>query len=663
MNDKLHFRYLPQYAAFLNKNKADEFTSEQLRLLRELEVPLFKFYENYNAELLIQESSSRTHFFLNSIGENKAAAFVESSIQEWLGNQIPLLSRENLVPEDITLISFIRRKIFRDFLPAYTSDNVLSLKIMEEVDRFTVEIDTLCFKHLMELQHRLYEQVQSLARIGNWTFNLESKKSSWSNELFKIYGLAHNPNPNFYNLKSFLHPNDIALLDEQIKQTVRTLKPHDFYYRIILKDGETKYLHAKCELELNDLGVPVNLFGTVQDVTQQKMIERKLEEKQKFIQKIADVTPSLIAAYNIHTGKYIFISQAVKSLLGYEPNEAAEQGTAFILENIHPDDLELAAKKNAELLAAANLAENINNEQITEFSFRLRHKNGQYKWFHTYATIFNRDKSNAVQDILSISVDISEGVHASAELEQKNKKLEQVNKELESFSYIASHDLQEPLRKIQAFSSRLQQKEHAVLSDWGKDVFGKIQHAANRMQKLIESLLHFSRLDKDREAFVSTDINILMEEAKNNLAEVIDTKQAVIEIGRMPVMNVIPFHFQQLFTNLINNALKYSKSNVEPFITITAETIEDTHVNAIPFSDGKKYINFCIADNGIGFEPEYSEKIFELFQRLHGKSEYEGSGIGLAICKKIVDNHNGFIAAEGVPGVGSKFNMYFPLEN
>jgi light-regulated signal transduction histidine kinase (bacteriophytochrome) len=225
---------------------------------------------------------------------------------------------------------------------------------------------------------------------------------------------------------------------------------------------------------------------------------------------------------------------------------------------------------------------------VVEFSYRLRHKNGSYKWFHTYGTVFNRDKNNQVEDVLYISVDITEGIHAAAELEQKNKRLEQTNKELESFSYIASHDLQEPLRKIQAFSSRILQKEHATLTDWGKDVFEKIISAANRMQKLIEALLDFSRLDKSQETLVKTDLNHLMAEAKNNLAEVIETKHATIEIGTLPVMNVVPFHFQQLFNNLLSNALKYSKPDTDPFITVTSEIVQDINISEIPFSEGKK---------------------------------------------------------------------------
>lgn len=663
MKDELRLTYLPPYAEFLSKNKVKEFTTEQLRLIKELNVPLFKYFANFTDEQLIQQGIGRTEIFFKRITENKVSEYVNTSIQEWLANQIPLFTRESLSPEDITLISFIRRKLFRDFLSHYTNDSALSIKIMEEVDSITVKIDTLCFKYLMELQHDLYEQAQALAHIGNWTLDLTTKKLLFSEELFKIYELEQSADANFYNLRAFIHPNDLQLVDEQRENSLKTLKPYNFYYRIILKDGSIKYLHTLGQVQADEKGIPIKMFGTLQDVTTQKRAEHKSDERQKLIQKIADVTPSLIAAYNIHSGKYIFVNQAIRSLLGYELKDIMEQGVEFLIEKIHPDDRQLLMKKNAKQLELANLRKNINKDMVVEFSYRLRHKNGSYKWFHTYGTVFNRDKNNQVEDVLYISVDITEGIHAAAELEQKNKRLEQTNKELESFSYIASHDLQEPLRKIQAFSSRILQKEHATLSDWGKDVFEKIISSANRMQRLIEALLNFSRLGKAEEALVKTDLNQLMAEAKHNLAEVIETKHATIEIGTLPVMNVIPFHFLQVFTNLLSNALKYNRPDTAPFITVTSEIVIDSNISDIHFSEGKKYYRIRVSDNGIGFDQQYSEKIFELFQRLHGKAEYEGTGIGLAICKKIVENHHGFISAEGDLNLGARFNMYFPIEN
>jgi signal transduction histidine kinase len=175
-------------------------------------------------------------------------------------------------------------------------------------------------------------------------------------------------------------------------------------------------------------------------------------------------------------------------------------------------------------------------------------------------------------------------------------------------------------------------------------------------------LLNFSRLDKTNDDYVPTDISGILEDVTSNLQEIIEHKNAKIQSDKLPVMNVIPIQFQQLLTNLLNNALKYSQQAVPPLIKINYGIKEGRMIPGNSVLDLNKYHHISISDNGIGFDQQYAEKIFELFQRLHGKSDYEGTGIGLAICKKIVENHHGFINASGQPGKGAEFNIYIPTE-
>lgn len=240
-------------------------------------------------------------------------------------------------------------------------------------------------------------------------------------------------------------------------------------------------------------------------------------------------------------------------------------------------------------------------------------------------------------------------------LEMKNKELERQNVELASFAYISSHDLQEPLRKIQLFASRILFKEKANFSDSSLAYFQSITNAANRMQNLIESLLNYSSMDASEIHFVPTDLNTAIDDIKNNMTDILEKKNARVEVGKLPTLSVIPIQFQQLLTNLISNGLKYSKPDVPPVIKINAELVTPEELV------GKQFWKLDIADNGIGFPQEYEQQIFELFKRLHGKSDYEGTGIGLAICKKIVQKHDGFIRAQGIPGVGSIFSIYLPV--
>ncbi len=246
-------------------------------------------------------------------------------------------------------------------------------------------------------------------------------------------------------------------------------------------------------------------------------------------------------------------------------------------------------------------------------------------------------------------------------LEGKNKELLNINKELEAFTYVSSHDLQEPLRKLQTFTGLILEKENDNLSNKGKTYFHLMQQAAERMQRLIKDLLAFSRLSTAERKFETIDLNSVIEEVKEELKEAIDEKHAVIEVQKICDVNIIPFQFHQLMYNLIWNALKFSKPQTPPLIKINSRTIKHGKLAIPGLTPQKEYCHISISDNGIGFENEFNEKIFELFQKLHGKEEYPGTGIGLAIVKKIVDNHNGVINATGELNKGATFNIYIPV--
>lgn len=246
--------------------------------------------------------------------------------------------------------------------------------------------------------------------------------------------------------------------------------------------------------------------------------------------------------------------------------------------------------------------------------------------------------------------------------EDRNRELEASNKELQAFNYVASHDLQEPLRKIQTFISRLIDKDLQSLSSNGQQYLLKIQDSTERMRSLIDDLLQFSRANRSEKVFEKTNFNILLENSKQDLAQVIETKKATIISNNLPETNAIPFQIQQLFTNLINNSLKYSREDVAPIIKIHSSLIENNE-DKISKNEKTKHYKITFEDNGIGFDNEYAEKIFVLFNRLHNKEEYSGTGIGLSICKKIVDNHKGYIFAKGDPDKGAIFTIYFPIES
>jgi signal transduction histidine kinase len=246
------------------------------------------------------------------------------------------------------------------------------------------------------------------------------------------------------------------------------------------------------------------------------------------------------------------------------------------------------------------------------------------------------------------------------EKEKRAAELIIANKELESFNYISSHDLQEPLRKIQIFSTLLIADEAYNLSDKGKEYVLKIEDAANRMRTLIDDLLTYSRTTISERKFETTSLTPIMEAVKNYFKEIINAKQAIIETDAMCDAHIIPFQFHQLMHNLIGNALKFSNPGRPPHIIIHSRNIKGSKVKDQRLLSEKEYCHITVTDNGIGFAPKYKDHIFEIFKRLHDKEKISGTGIGLTIAKKIVENHKGIIIATGELNKGASFDIYIP---
>jgi PAS domain S-box-containing protein len=796
MVKQLQFSYLPDYARFLLENRVPHLALEQYRISRELKIPLLSHFNHFSREELIEFSAGGLRNALRALAANQAVEYIEQSIQNWMNNKIPQLSRNQVSPEDISMLSFVRSKLFRDALPSYTADQKLSIQLMEEVTAFTSVQDTISIRTLLHMQQELYEQAQQIAHIGNWSLDVATNTITWSNELYRIYELE--PQTALTDLAVFNHPDDAEFVRQEMEYSRQTGQPHDFYYRILFPDGREKHLHALGKVLKDGQGHAEKMFGTLQDVTSLKNIEKEHQDKEHFIQKIAELTPSLIAVYNIKTGKFLFINQAIQTIMGYRPEEVLKKGTEFFMQIIHPEDLPRILAENQAAIEKANRKDPPDApERIQEFTYRMRHANGQWRWFHSFGTVFERGMNNKVEKVINISLDVSEqmafdntirqkteeirkqedlyfkminevqdyailllstdgiienwnsgaekikGYKAeeiigknfrifyptedrenklpeqlileatqkgkasqegwrlrkdqtrfwgsivitalhneqgsvigfskvtrdltqfklvederrlyTKELEFKNQELEQKNRELESFSYIASHDLQEPVRKISIWTNRIEEKED--ISDDTKDSMRRIQNACVRMQKLIQGILQYSHSDMMHVPRELTDLDLVLDEVLLDLSESLQEKQVLVERDPLPTLYLMRLQFVQLFSNIISNAIKYSRDDIRPQIKITSRP--EREGGNMP-GEGKSFYNITIADNGIGFIQENADKIFELFRRLESSRGYSGTGIGLAICKKIVDNHHGTISATGEAGKGASFTIRLP---
>ena len=271
----------------------------------------------------------------------------------------------------------------------------------------------------------------------------------------------------------------------------------------------------------------------------------------------------------------------------------------------------------------------------------------------------NKEKENRANEL----------VIANQELEFQNKEKEKranelliANKEIESFTYISSHDLQEPLRKIQSFSGRIFVEEYDNLSAMGKYYVERTKLSALHMQTLINDLLAYSRTNTTQRKFVNSDLNQVVKETLEMLKEEVQDRDAIIEIQNLCEVNIIPFQFRQLIQNLVSNSLKFSIPGQKPHITISCDFIKYDESSSIDFILNTDHHHISIIDNGIGFEPQYKDKIFDIFKRLNDRKEYPGTGIGLTIARKIVENHNGIITGTGTLNHGAQFDIYIPCQ-
>lgn len=340
------------------------------------------------------------------------------------------------------------------------------------------------------------------------------------------------------------------------------------------------------------------------------------------------------------------INNAAGELLNYSPDELINQSIDLIFPV--PENSPLHGEKLAEIISQGGLK---NYETV------FQKKDGAKVPVLLSFSVMKEDNST-LKYIVCTSKDITERKQAEEELLLQTEKLTQTNQELQSFAYAASHDLQEPLRKIIAFSDRIIKKEVSNLSEQSLDYFQRIQKATMRMQTLINDLLSYSRITTQAQPFEKVQLDVIASEVLSDLETLIEQTQGKVGVDELPEIEADPTQIRQLFQNLISNGLKFHRPGTTPLVKIKSKII-NAESNQLKW--GSKFLELSFEDNGIGIEERYFDRIFSVFQRLHGKDEYEGTGVGLSICHKIVERHHGQIRIESQIGIGSRFIVTLPL--
>jgi PAS domain S-box-containing protein len=378
------------------------------------------------------------------------------------------------------------------------------------------------------------------------------------------------------------------------------------------------------------------------DISERRKNELAIVQSEEQLKLLSDFMPQIVWVTD-ETGSHIFFNKRWYEYTGRTFEETKGQGWGDVL---HPDDFERTWQV---------WNNSLNTGKYYEVEYRMKNSKGEYRWLLARATPFYNEQNEIVK-WFGTCTDIHEQKTMEGKLEElinlRTKELMRSNDDLKQFAHVASHDLKEPVRKIKTFASRLETELSDDISVKGLQYISKIHKAANRMFNMIDGVLLYSSVEAQNNLIQDVDLNRLIESIKSDLELSLQEKNAEIHFDNLPEVEGALVLLYQLFYNLVNNSLKFSKPGEPTVITITSQ---QQNVR------GKGFVDIIFKDNGIGFDQFYSKHIFNTFTRLHSKDQYEGSGLGLALCKKIVERHDGSIEAIGKPGEGATFLIRLPL--
>lgn len=486
---------------------------------------------------------------------------------------------------------------------------------------------------------------QRLAHVGDWVWDLQTNDVTFSAELARIFGVDEETEPlTFEHVMEIVHPGDRADIHHTVEQTIETLQPFSIQFRLLRDGVEERVVHTIGHAVTDASATPVQLWGTTQDVTAHWLAGEALRSSESQLRAIAESAHDAIISFDSRS-RIVFWNPSAITMFEMDAETAMGRSiTEFI------PAIRFAAREDGRMqltIDDAYVERNISLETAAHTShgeeFPVEVSLGT--WTHHQSIYYT-----------AIVRNITLRRNAEDELRQFTRQLEASNRELQDFAYIASHDLQEPLRKINAFSDRLRGKYADVLDDTANDYMERIQSAARRMQTLINDLLVLSRVTTQGQPFHPTDLTEIAQAVLSDLETTIEDAGGDVLVEPLPVLEADPLQMRQLLQNLITNGLKFRRPDVKPVVRVYSEPGRSA-------DNGRVYCSILVEDNGIGFEEKYLERIFQPFQRLHGRSSYTGTGMGLAICRKIVERHGGLITAQSKPDEGTTFIVKLPTEH
>ncbi len=629
---------LEEIASLVNQNEEKENRLVTLSTLTQIYLSEIESSNNPNGALDIDNRFQR----LRESSEDRMALLV--FIADWNQNENLHLD-ENLMLADDAITSYVLW-----LLPLLMISLIVSVIFYRTI---LVEFNTCDDAYnQIGINKEIFEQAEQISGLGHGYYNLKTKKLKFSDNQYRILGYQpHEFQPSPKNYIKMVDPQDRKTFLHKLRNLRSQGETAEVNYVIHTKEGDQRCfkLLAKLRDKKDDKFVVFVNKDLTNDIEAKKnldLLNNNLSVQNNFLHYAESVAGIGSYSFDFYKKKLAF-SDNLFRLLGYEPGSFVPSKKRF-MEFVHPDDREKVEQ-------VINM--DFNEKDHSTTIFRIISKDGDIKHISTNKKYL---KEPGIKILVAVFKDVTAERLINIQLAEQNQELHRSNIELASFNHIASHDLQEPLRKIQTIISRLRKMEELRLSEKGMDYFSRIQRAANNMQKLILDLLTYSRISNADMVMETISLETILQSALDEVAGEIKEKSAEVQRGQLPIVNVIPYQIQQLFVNLLTNSLKYSKPENQPVIKIRQESVLPKELLEFPDLEIDGLVKISVEDNGIGFDQAYAENIFVLFKRLHGKSEYPGTGIGLGICKKIMVNHKGIIYANGKPGIGTKITFIFP---
>ncbi len=478
-------------------------------------------------------------------------------------------------------------------------------------------------------------RAQAVAHIGSWQMELPERRRRWSDETYRIFGWEPGRPLDSAAIGDRIHPDDRDKAMAAMEHAIAG-HPLDVEYRLMV-DGAVKWVALRAEVTFSPTGQPVEILGTTQDITDKKRAETAMAESRALLLEVQSVANLGYYVYDIPSDRWTS-SAILDTIFGID--DSHDRTGAGWLALVAPSMRAEMTRYIAEIRSGAH---DFNTDYLI-----VRPSDGAERWVAGLGKI-ERDASGAVTRMVGTIKDITEQRRAEQALRDKAEELARSNTELEQFAYVASHDLREPLRMVSSYVGLLERRYADKLDDEAREFIAFAKDGATRMDSLVLDLLEYSRIGRITRPMLPVPLGLAVERAIRSLAPKIVEAGAEIVIPPdiLPTVLGDAEELTRLFQNVIGNAVKYRAADRSPVITLAAER------------HGRMW-TVTVRDNGIGIDPQYFERIFLIFQRLHKRGDYEGTGIGLSICKKIVEHHGGRIWVESASGQGSSFSFTLP---